>query len=92
VIVGLITSRQEEVFQCTKLSCGSASVGKSAVNDWYQALKEILKKYAQRDVYNADESALYYIIIMLSDKTHVVKDDPRKGGKQSKECLTPPVR
>jgi hypothetical protein len=44
-----------------KLSGESASVIESAVNDWYPVLAGIVKKYAPRDVYNADESALYYI-------------------------------
>jgi hypothetical protein len=69
-----------------KLSHESATVSKSAVNDWYLVLAEILKKYAPREVYNADESALYYNL--LPDKILAVKDDPRKGGKQNKECLT----
>jgi hypothetical protein len=37
-----------------KLSGESSSVSKSAVDDWYLVLAEILKTYAPTDVYNAD--------------------------------------
>jgi hypothetical protein len=73
MMVGLIVSRQEEVFQYTNLLGESASVSESAFNDWYSVLAEILKKYAPRNVYNADESALYYNL--LPDKTLAVMDE-----------------
>jgi hypothetical protein len=58
-MVGLIASRHEE----HKLSGESASVSESTVNDCYPVLAEILKKCAVRDVYNAEESALYYNLL-----------------------------
>jgi hypothetical protein len=42
-------------------------ISKSAINDWYPVLEEILKKYAPRDVYNTDKSAFYYNLLL--DKT-----------------------
>jgi hypothetical protein len=47
-----------------KLSGEDASVSKSAINDWYPVLEEILKKYAPRDVYNTDKSAFYYNLLL----------------------------
>jgi hypothetical protein len=74
-----------------KLSDESASVSESAVNDWYPVLAEMLKTYVLRDVYNADESALYYN--PLPDKPLVEKGDACKGGERRKERLTlSPVR
>jgi hypothetical protein len=56
------------------------------VSDWNMIFVEILKKYAPSDIYNADKSALYYNLLL--DKTLAMKDDPCKGGKHSKECMT----
>jgi hypothetical protein len=69
-----------------ELSGESASVSENAVKNWYLILAEILKRYAPRDIYNADESALYYNLLM--DKTLAAKDEPCKGGKLGKECMT----
>jgi hypothetical protein len=49
-----------------KLSGESASVSRSAVNDWYPVLAEILKN-TPRYVYNANKPTVYYNL--LPDKT-----------------------
>jgi hypothetical protein len=65
-----------------KLSGESASVSKSAVNDWYPVLAQILKTYAPKDLHNADKSTLYYNLLL--DKTLAVKDYPCKGGSRAR--------
>ncbi|KAK8779263.1 hypothetical protein V5799_019394 [Amblyomma americanum] len=45
-------------------------------------LPYIREAYADRDLYNGDETGLFFQ--MLSSKTHALRGDPCKGGKQSK--------
>lgn len=69
-----------------KISGESESVNKEAVNSWQPILASILDRYKPSDVYNADESGLFYNL--LPDRTLAVRNDPCKGGKRSKERLT----
>ena len=67
--------------------CGeSAEVPEAAVQDWAQRLPEICKDYAPKDIFNADETGLYFRA--LPTRSMVVKGDPRKGTKSSKERIT----
>ncbi|KAH9373248.1 hypothetical protein HPB48_004993 [Haemaphysalis longicornis] len=45
---------------------------------------EVISSYAERDVCNADETALFYQI--LPDKTQAMKGDTCTGGKHSKSA------
>jgi len=50
------------------------------------SLDSILKKYNSRDIFNADETGLFYKC--LPSKTYKFKGDPCFGGKSSKEHVT----
>lgn len=68
--------------------CGeSASVDDEIVDDWAaQKLPKLIKGYKMRDIYNADESGLFYRL--LPNRTLTEQDRDCKGGKKSKERLT----
>ena len=67
------------------ISGESASVDDATIDSWQPVLKSILNWYYPCDVYNADNSGLFYNL--LPDKTLAMKGNPCKGGKRSKECL-----
>jgi len=56
------------------------------INDWKNKLSNILKEYSPDQIYNADETCLFFRL--LSDKTFEFKDVKCHGGKQSKDRLT----
>ena len=67
--------------------CGEAAeVPKHVVTEWAQRLPVITEGYQLADIYNADETGLYFRA--LPNRTMVVHDDPRKGIKTSKERIT----
>ena len=61
----------------------AAEVPKHVVADWAQHLPAITEGYQLADIYNADETGLYFRA--LPNRSMVVRDDPRKGIKTSKE-------
>lgn len=70
-----------------KTVCGeSADVNIEDVKSWKQRLSIILKDYASKDVFNADETGLYYRA--LPTKTHALKSDKCSGRKTSKQRIT----
>lgn len=70
-----------------KKICGeSADVNIEDVTFWKEKLLTILKDYAPRDVFNADETGLYYRA--LPTKTYALKDDKCNGKKTAKQRLT----
>ena len=67
--------------------CGEAAeVPQGVVEDWTKRLPAITDGYALADIYNADETGLYFRA--LPNRSKVVRDDPRKGIKTSKERIT----
>lgn len=67
--------------------CGeSAAVEDEVCDEWRADLKDILKNYAPRDIFNADETALFFKC--LPDKTMTYKNEKCHGGKLSKERVT----
>lgn len=64
----------------------SGGVDGSVVNDWQSKLADLTRGYATRDIYNMDESGLFYTA--TSTKTLYVKGQKCSGGKQSKDHLT----
>lgn len=68
--------------------CGEAkSVNMDDVNLWLNTtLPSILENYDPKDVYNADECALFYKL--LPDRSFVLQGETCQGGKCSKERLT----
>lgn len=67
--------------------CGeSASVDDSVCKNWKEELKTMLKDYDPKNIFNADETALYYQC--LPDKTLTFKNEKCHGGKNSKVRAT----
>lgn len=56
------------------------------VNTWKEGLPALLSEYEEKDVFNLDETALFFK--MMPNKTLAVKTDSCFGGKASKERLT----
>ncbi|GBN50562.1 Tigger transposable element-derived protein 6 [Araneus ventricosus] len=70
-----------------KQICGEEkSVNPNEVTDWIGKLKSLLKGYDDRDIFNANETGLFYRI--LPDKTLCFKGEKCSSGKISKERLT----
>jgi hypothetical protein len=71
-----------------KSVCGeSASVNETEADQWKtEVLPKLLKGYSPRDVYNADETGLFWRL--LPDKTMAFKGESCSGGKKSKERVT----
>lgn len=70
-----------------RLICGeSAAVDPVTVDDWKQRLPSIIDEYSPNDVYNADETGLFFKA--LPNRSLVMAKDTCKGGKRSKERFT----
>ncbi|CAG2205244.1 unnamed protein product [Mytilus edulis] len=69
-----------------KVNGESASVDTTTVEEYRTRLPDITKGYTQADIFNCDETGLFYRA--LPDKTLGVKDQSCKGGKNRKERLT----
>ena len=67
--------------------CGEAAeVPQNVVEDWTKRLPAITDGYALADIYNADETGLHFRA--LPNRSVVVRGDPRKGIKTSKERIS----
>ncbi|XP_054933552.1 tigger transposable element-derived protein 4-like [Dermacentor andersoni] len=65
----------------------AASLDTEAKQQWLQTkLPGVLEHYAEKDIYNCDETALFFQ--MLPSKTHALKGDRYPGGKHSKLGVT----
>lgn len=70
-----------------KKMCGeSASVDISICSQWVNKLNQLLDGYEPRNIFNTDETGLFYKC--LPDRTLTFKDEKCHGGKLSKERLT----
>ena len=72
-----------------KKVCGeSKSVDKTSTDmtEWGNRLRQLLDQYSPDDIYNADETGVFYRL--LPDKTLEFKNVDCHGGKKSKERLT----
>lgn len=70
-----------------KKVCGeSASVEESVCPEWKEKLSKMLENYEPKDVFNADESGLFFKC--LPDRTYCFKNEKCHGGKNSKERIT----
>ena len=79
--------REKRGLRTKVISGESASVDLDVVHDWRKtALQEVLKEFSPRDVFNADETGLFYRC--LPNRTTALKGETCKGGKQSKERIT----
>ncbi len=68
------------------LSGESGDVDKSVVEDWSKRLDSVCAGYKLQDIFNADETGLFYR--SLPSRSLVSKGDDCKGGKKSKERMT----
>lgn len=67
--------------------CGeSAAVNSESVEDWKKRLPEIIKGYHPRDIFNMDETGLFYRA--LPDKSLSVKGSACSKGQHSKERIS----
>ncbi|XP_072144735.1 tigger transposable element-derived protein 6-like [Dermacentor andersoni] len=65
----------------------AASLDTEAKQQWLQTkLPSVLERYAEKDIYNCNETALFFQ--MLPSKTHALKGDRCPGGKHSKLRVT----
>ncbi|XP_045208819.2 tigger transposable element-derived protein 4-like [Mercenaria mercenaria] len=72
-----------------KKVCGeskSVDLTSDRIQEWNDRLSSILREYSPENIFNADETGLFYRA--LSDKTLEFKNVDCHGGKQSKERLT----
>lgn len=76
--------RNEIVFK--KVTGESASVDDQVCTQWSEQLPELTKGYKPEDIFNADETGMYYQC--LPDKTLTFKGDLCHGGKNSKQRVT----
>ena len=67
--------------------CGeSADVSEESVQQWKDKLGSLLKDYDAKDVFNVDETGLFFRL--LPEKTMAFKGEVCSGGKKSKERVT----
>ncbi|XP_065290719.2 tigger transposable element-derived protein 4-like [Dermacentor albipictus] len=65
----------------------AASLDTEAKQQWLQTkLPSVLECYVEKDIYNCDETALFFQMLPL--KTHALKGDQCPGGKHSKLRVT----
>lgn len=70
-----------------KTVCGeSADVDEVSVQNWITKLKSIIKDYDAKDIFNADETGLYYLA--MPNKTFALKSDKCVGKKSAKQRVT----
>ena len=71
-----------------KLAGESAEVSVESTDAWLESLPSLLEGYEPRDVYNADETGLFFNV--LPDRTLAYKGESCHGGKRSKDthCAT----
>lgn len=68
------------------ISGESAAVDPVTVDEWKRRLSSMTDKYDPNDVYNADETGLFFKA--LPDRSLVLAKETCKGGKRSKERFT----
>ena len=71
-----------------KKLCGeSSSVNLETVSQWTDStLKKLMNEYNEADIFNADETALFYKL--LPERSLVFKNETCSGGKRAKQRLT----
>jgi hypothetical protein len=69
-----------------KLAGECADVSVKSTDAWLESLPSLLEGYEPRDVYNADETGLFFNV--LPDRTLAYKGETCHGGKHFKDRLT----
>ena len=85
---GFISRFKERISIVSLVTSGeSLSTWEEAVAEWKEkVLPKLLRDYSMRNVYNADETAVFYRV--LPHRTHAFKGETCRGGKKSKERMT----
>lgn len=78
--------RHELTFKKVCGEANSVDTGTGAMSDWKTKLQTILSEYQAEDIFNADETGLFYR--MMPEKTLEYKNVKCHGGKMSKERVT----
>ncbi|XP_013793905.1 tigger transposable element-derived protein 4-like, partial [Limulus polyphemus] len=65
----------------------SGDVDRNVVSDWKEKLPTVCKGYRPQDIFNMDETGLFFRH-SSTNKTYYVKGSDCADGKQSKECMT----
>ena len=68
------------------ISGESADVSQEVVDEWTSGLSALTEGFDPKDVFNFDESALFYKI--MPKKSYLTKNSDQFGGKKSKNRLT----
>ena len=68
------------------ISGEAASVDVNTIEDWKKRLPMIIEEYKPCDIYNCDETGLFWKL--MPDRSLVVGKDDCVGGKKSKERFT----
>lgn len=67
--------------------CGESNkVNESDANEWITYLNDVKKSFSARDIYNFDESGIFYNL--LPERTLSIKGEKCHGGTKSKQRLT----
>lgn len=70
-----------------KKVCGEGgSVSEKVCEEWREILKDLIKDYHPDNIFNADESGLFFK--SLPESTLFFKNERCEGGKKSKERIT----
>ena len=72
--------------RCAILNGESGDVPQDAVADWTQRLPAICEGYEAKDIFNADETGLFFRA--LPTRSMVAKGESCSGGKMSKDRIT----
>ncbi|CAF3500964.1 unnamed protein product [Rotaria sp. Silwood1] len=78
--------RKRHGIQYRTINGESASVDPATVDGWKKRLVVMIDKYNPNDIYNADETELFFKA--LPNRSLVTAKDSCKGGKRSKERFT----
>lgn len=67
--------------------CGELNkVSQEKTSDWISMLEEIKSKFRPQDVYNMDETVIFYNL--FPEQTYAIKGEKCYGGERSKQRLT----
>ena len=64
----------------------AADVDPAVIEDWGKRLQSICEGYEKKDIFNADETGLFYRA--LPTRTMAVQGDEARGGKKAKDRIT----
>ncbi|XP_064479102.1 tigger transposable element-derived protein 6-like [Ornithodoros turicata] len=78
--------RERHATECKSLSREAAEIDTRAAEEWLKRVPDVTRGYEAKDIFNADETALFYR--QIPKRSLVTKVDKCKGGKLAKERLS----